>query len=77
MSIRAVLDTSAILAYASGSIAVGELIGEFTDEGAQFGLPVLCLEAECNGSQYAAQDKNEKQLLHGRLSFDYVRGEYH
>ncbi|OLB81468.1 MAG: hypothetical protein AUI14_03260 [Actinobacteria bacterium 13_2_20CM_2_71_6] len=43
MSIRAVLDTSAILAYAGGSIAVGELIGEFTDEGAQFGLPVLCL----------------------------------
>ena len=36
-------DTSAILAYAAGSIAVGELIGEFSDEGAQFGLPVLCL----------------------------------
>ena len=33
MSIRAVLDTSAILAYASASIAVGELIGELTDEG--------------------------------------------
>ena len=38
-----VLDTSAILAYAGGSIAVGELIGEFSDEGARFGLPVLCL----------------------------------
>jgi hypothetical protein len=43
VSIRAVLDTSAILAYAGGSIAVGELIGEFSDEGARFGLPVLCL----------------------------------
>jgi hypothetical protein len=43
VSIRALLDTSAILAYAGGSIAVGELIGEFSDEGAQFGLPVLCL----------------------------------
>jgi hypothetical protein len=35
VSIRAVLDISAILAYAGGSIAVGELIGEFSDEGAQ------------------------------------------
>jgi hypothetical protein len=43
VSIRAILDTSAIRAYAAGSIAVGELIGEFSDEGAQFGLPVLCL----------------------------------
>jgi hypothetical protein len=43
VSIRAVLDTSAIRAYTAGSIAVGELIGEFSDEGAQFGLPVLCL----------------------------------
>jgi hypothetical protein len=37
------LDTSAIQAYAAGSIAVGELIGEFSDEGVQFGIPVLCL----------------------------------
>ncbi len=43
MSIRAVLDASAIRAYAAGSIAVGELIGEFSEESAQFGLPVLCL----------------------------------
>jgi hypothetical protein len=43
VSIRAILDTSAIRPYAAGSIAVGELIGEFSDEGARFGLPVLCL----------------------------------
>ena len=43
MSLRAVLDTSAIKAYAAGSIAVGELIGEFSDEGARFGVPGLCL----------------------------------
>jgi hypothetical protein len=43
VSIRAILDSSAIRAYAAGSIAVGELIGEFSDEGARFGLPVLCL----------------------------------
>ena len=50
MSIRAVLDASAILAYAGGSIAVGELIGEFSDEGAQFGLPVLCLAEAATGA---------------------------
>jgi hypothetical protein len=43
VTLRAVLDTSAIQAYAAGSIAVGELIGEFSDEGAQFGIPALCL----------------------------------
>jgi len=43
VTIRAVLDTSAIRAYDAGSLAVGELIGEFSDEGVQFGLPALCL----------------------------------
>jgi hypothetical protein len=43
VSVRAILDTTAIQAYAAGSIAVGELIGELSDEGVQFGLPALCL----------------------------------
>lgn len=38
-----VLDTSAVLAYAATSIHVGETIAEVSDEGAQFGVSVLCL----------------------------------
>jgi hypothetical protein len=40
---RAVLDATAIAAYAAGSEHVGEVLGEFADEKAQFGLPVACL----------------------------------
>jgi hypothetical protein len=43
LPLRAVLDTSAILAYAAGSIHVGETIGEIADEGAGFAIPVVCL----------------------------------
>ena len=42
-AIRLVLDTSAILAYADTSIAVGETIAEVVDEGGRFALPVVCL----------------------------------
>ncbi|WP_232323476.1 hypothetical protein [Catenuloplanes japonicus] len=38
-----VLDTSAIVAYTRGSVAVGEILSELADEGAVAGLPVLCL----------------------------------
>jgi hypothetical protein len=41
--IRIVLDTSAILAYARGSIHVGEPLAEVTDENAVAVLPSLCL----------------------------------
>ncbi|NES15207.1 hypothetical protein G3554_18435 [Micromonospora sp. PPF5-17] len=41
--IRAVLDTSAIIAFTTGSSAVGEAITKIADEGGLFGLPVLCL----------------------------------
>ncbi len=41
--VRLVLDTSAVLAYADGSIHVGEPMAEVLDEGARFGVPVLCL----------------------------------
>ncbi len=54
MTLRAILDTTAIQAYAAGSLAVGELIGEFSDEGAQFGLPALCLiEAAVGADDHA------------------------
>lgn len=45
LPLRAVLDTSAVLAYAAGSIHVGETIGEIADEGAGFAVPVVCLLA--------------------------------
>ncbi len=41
--VRVILDTSAVLAYATGSIHVGEVIAEITDEEATFGLPLPCL----------------------------------
>jgi hypothetical protein len=45
LPLRAVLDTSAVLAYAAGSIHVGETIGEIADENAGFAVPVVCLLA--------------------------------
>jgi hypothetical protein len=41
--IQLVLDTSAITAFTSGSIAVGELIAEIDDEQGATGLPVVCV----------------------------------
>lgn len=41
--LRLVLDTSAVLAYARGSVDVGETITEVVDEGHWFGSSVVCL----------------------------------
>jgi hypothetical protein len=41
--VRLVLDASAVLAYAAGSINVGETITEVADEGGQFGASVVAL----------------------------------
>lgn len=41
--VRLILDTSAVLAYARGSIDVGETIAEAVDEGQSFGASVVCL----------------------------------
>jgi hypothetical protein len=43
ISIRLVLDPTAISAYAHGSDDVGEVIREVADEGGQFGVPNVCL----------------------------------
>ncbi|MFC0527230.1 hypothetical protein [Phytohabitans kaempferiae] len=51
------LDTTAIRAYAAKSVAVGELIGEFSDEGARFGLPVLCLVEAAKGADEEARSR--------------------
>jgi rRNA-processing protein FCF1 len=42
-TVRLVLDTSAVLAYAAGSIDLGEVITEVVDEAYRFGVPALCL----------------------------------
>jgi len=42
-TVRLVLDTSAVLAYAAGSIDLGETIAEVVDEGGQFAASAVCL----------------------------------
>jgi hypothetical protein len=42
-AIRLVLDTSAVLAYAAGSIDLGETIAEVVDEGGRFAASAVCL----------------------------------
>jgi len=41
--IRAILDTTAVVAYARGRVSVGEVLAEITDEGLTFAVPDLCL----------------------------------
>jgi hypothetical protein len=53
--VRLVLDTSAILAFAGGSIHVGETISQVDENGAVFGLPVACL---------ASAHKADERMLH-------------
>lgn len=43
MSVTVVLDTSAVLAYTKGSIAVGELLSIVTDDGDTVLVPASCL----------------------------------
>lgn len=42
-AIRVVLDASAVLAYAKGSIGVGEVIVELDEEAGLFAVPAVCL----------------------------------
>ncbi|MEE6259929.1 hypothetical protein [Plantactinospora sonchi] len=58
--IRLVLDTSAIIAYANTSIAVGETIAEVVDEGGRFAVPVACL---AEASRLVPEDRAAGVLL--------------
>jgi hypothetical protein len=41
--VRVVLDTTAVVAYTRGSVNVGEIIVEVTEEKATFAVPAICL----------------------------------
>ena len=43
MTITVILDTSALLAYTKGSVAVGELLSIITDDGDAALIPAACL----------------------------------
>lgn len=43
IEIRIILDTTAVLGYARGSVHVGEVVAEVADEQAGFAIPVLCV----------------------------------
>jgi len=43
LPIKVVLDATAVIAYARGSVAVGEVIAEITDEDAAFAIPEISL----------------------------------
>jgi len=61
--VRAVLDTTAINTYTLGSLAVGEILREFADEGVAFGLPVLCLIRAAQNASYSAERLRLLDLL--------------
>jgi hypothetical protein len=46
--IRVVLDTSAVIAYAHGSLNVGEVIVEVAEEQGAFAVPAVCLVQAAN-----------------------------
>jgi hypothetical protein len=43
VTVTVVLDTSAVLAYAKGSVAIGELLSIITDDGDTVLIPATCL----------------------------------
>jgi rRNA-processing protein FCF1 len=55
MSVTVVLDTSALLAYTKGSIAVGELVSIISDDDDTVLVPAACL-AEANRQLPQGQD---------------------
>jgi hypothetical protein len=57
--VRAVLDTSAIVAYTHGSIHVGEVLSEVSDEQGVVALPLPCLIE----SVHAVADRARLKLL--------------
>lgn len=57
--IKIIFDTSAIVAFARGSIDVGKVLAEVNDEEAAAGLPVLCVVE----AHRVVQDHDQFMLL--------------
>jgi hypothetical protein len=58
VTLQVVLDTSAVAAYAHGSVAVGELLMMVAEEGGQTGVPVTCV-----AEAYAEVDEVSAAML--------------
>jgi hypothetical protein len=63
--VRFVLDTSAIAAFARGSIHVGEVLAEVADEDAVALLPLACLVEAVHGQRFASEEDARLDLLVG------------
>jgi hypothetical protein len=63
MSVTVVFDTSAVLAYVKGSIAVGELLSIIADDGDTVLVPTACLAAACR--QVPHEDEAMLAILAG------------
>ena len=64
--LRLVLDTSAVVAYARGSVDIGETITEVVDEGQWFGSSVVCL---AEATRLAGEDSSGVALLAAHRRF--------
>ena len=64
--LRLVLDTSAVLAYARGSVDVGETITEVVNENQWFGASVVCL---AEATRLAGNDRPGVALLAAHARF--------
>src|SRR3954471_219485 len=60
-----VLDTSAIAAFARGSIHVGEVLAEIADEDAVALLPLACLVEAVNRQRFTSEEDARLDLLVG------------
>jgi hypothetical protein len=64
--LRLILDTSAVVAYARGSVDVGETITEVVNEDQWFGAAVVCL---AEASRLAGDDRQGVALLAAHRRF--------
>jgi hypothetical protein len=66
--VRLILDTSAIAAFARGSIHVGEVLAEIADEHAVALLPLACLVEAVHGQRFTNEEDARLDL--------HLRGQY-
>ncbi len=61
--VRLVFDTSAITAFARGSIHVGEVLSEIADENSVALLPLGCVVEAVHGQQFTGEETARLDLL--------------